>query len=138
MNALNAIKIAKQLDWIDERNIFLVAFSQGGITSATLLTNTNTTVNARVIEGWTCDAGWTEYRGTNASTSEPVLALVADQDPWFQDPWTRGNCSKYMNSENGSRSIVYRSDPLIGRHSLLDDADVQNRVLEFLHAHMIE
>ena len=137
-DALNAIKNAKELDWVDSRNIFLVGFSQGGITSATLSTNIDTTVNARVIEGWTCHAGWSEYRGINAPVSEPVLALVADQDPWFQDSWTRGSCGRYMNSENGSRSIVYRTGSLMSKHSLLDDPDVQNRVLAFLHTHMIE
>ncbi len=137
-DALNAIKNAKQLDWVDSKNLFLVGFSQGGITSATLSTNIDTTVNARVIEGWTCHAGWSEYRGINAPVSEPVLALVADQDPWFQDSWTRGSCGRYMNSENGSRSMVYRTGSLMSKHSLLDDSDVQNRVLEFLHTHMIE
>ena len=137
-DALNAIKNAKQLDWVDARNIFLVGFSEGGITSATVSTNIDTTVNARVIEGWTCHAGWGEYRGSNAPVSEPVLALVADQDPWFQDSWTRGSCGRYMNSENGSRSVVYSSGSLKNKHSLLDDADVQNLVLEFLLAHIIE
>jgi len=137
-DALNAIKNAKQLDWVDARNIFLVGFSEGGITSATVSTNIDTTVNARVIEGWTCHAGWGEYRGSNAPVSEPVLALVADQDPWFQDSWTRGSCGRYMNSENGSRSVVYSSGSLKNKHSLLDDADVQILVLEFLLAHIIE
>ncbi len=137
-DALNAIKNAKQLDWVDSRNIFLVGFSQGGVTSATLSTNIDTTVNARVIEGWTCHAGWSEYRGINAPVSEPVLALVADQDPWFQDSWTRGSCGRYMNPENGSRSMVYSTGSLKVEHSLLDDPDVQNKVLEFLHTHMIK
>jgi len=137
-DALNAIKNAKRLDWVDARNIFLVGFSEGGITSATVSTNIDTTVNARVIEGWTCHAGWSEYRGINAPVSEPVLALVADQDPWFQDSWTRGSCGRYMNSEDGSRSVVYSSGSLKNKHSLLDDADVQNLVLEFLLAHIIE
>jgi dienelactone hydrolase len=137
-DALNAIKNAKQLDWVDSKNIFLVGFSQGGITSATLSTNIDTSVNARVIEGWTCHAGWREYRGTNAPVSEPVLALVADQDPWFQNSWTRGSCGRYMNSQNGSRSVVYSSGPLMSEHSLLDHPDVQNLVLEFLQAHRVE
>ena len=137
-DALNTIKIAKQLDWVDARNIFLVGFSEGGITSATVSTDFDSGVNARVIEGWTCHAEWSEYRGISVSSSEPVLALVADQDPWFQDSWARGSCGRYMNSENGSRSIVYRTGSLMSKHSLLDDSDVQNRVLEFLHTHMVE
>ena len=137
-DALNAIKNAKQLDWVDSKNIFLVGFSEGGITSATVSTGSDSGVNARVIEGWTCHAEWSEYRGINTSSSEPVLALVADQDPWFQDSWARGSCGRYMNSENGSRSIVYRTGSLMSKHSLLDDSDVQNRVLEFLHTHLVE
>ena len=62
-DALNAIKNAKQLDWVDSKNIFLVGFSEGGITSATVSTDFDSGVNARVIEGWTCHAGWNEYRG---------------------------------------------------------------------------
>ena len=137
-DALNAIKYARQLDWVDARNIFLVGFSEGGITSATVSTDFDSGVNARVIEGWTCHAGWSEYRGANAPISEPVLALVADQDPWFQNSWTRGSCGRYMNSENGSRSVVYSTGSLKAKHSLLDDSDVQNRVLEFLQAHRVE
>ena len=137
-DALNAIKNAKQLDWVDSKNIFLVGFSEGGITSATVSTGSDSGVNARVIEGWTCHAEWSEYRGINTSSSESVLALVADQDPWYQDSWARGSCGRYMNSENGSRSVVYSSGSLKNKHSLLDDADVQILVLEFLLAHIIE
>jgi len=43
-----------------------------------------------------------------------------------------------MNSKNGSRSVVYKTGPLMSNHSLLDDSDVQNMVLEFLKTHMIE
>jgi dienelactone hydrolase len=59
-DALNAIKNAKQLDWVDARNIFLVGFSEGGITSATVSTDFDSGINARVIEGWACHAGWSE------------------------------------------------------------------------------
>jgi len=137
-DALNAIKNAKQLDWVDARNIFLVGFSEGGITSATVSTGLDSGVNARVIEGWTCHAEWSEYRGINASSSEPVLSLVADQDPWFQDAWARGSCGAYMNSDNGSRSVVYRTGPLMSKHNLLDNPDVQSLILEFLQAYMVE
>jgi dienelactone hydrolase len=137
-DALNAIKNAKQLDWVDARNIFLVGFSEGGITSATVSTDFDSGINARVIEGWACHAGWSEYRGINASFSEPVLALVADQDPWFQNPWTRGSCCRYINSKNGSRSVVYSTGLLMSKHSLLDDSDVQALVLEFLRSHTID
>jgi len=43
-----------------------------------------------------------------------------------------------MNSENGSRSMVYSTGSLKAKHSLLDDPDVQALVLEFLRSHAID
>ncbi len=135
-DAAYAITNAKQLSWVDENNIFLMGHSQGGVTTATFKSKgDSTSVNARIIEGWTCHAGWSEYKGINASANEPVLALVAKGDPWFQNDWTRGDCSAYFNKDNGSRSIVLSEGVLSARHELLEDKDLQKVVLEFLHKH---
>ena len=136
-DAAYAIANAKQLQWVDENNIFLMGHSQGGITAATFKpTDKYLSVNARVIEGWTCHAGWSEYKGINAPVSEPVLALVGEHDPWFQSSWTRGNCGAYINKGNGSHSIVLSEGVLSARHELLEDRDLQKTVVEFLHSHM--
>lgn len=132
-----AIDKAKQLPWVDKDNVFLMGHSQGGVTTATFSSTESTmSVNARVIEGWTCHAGWQEYKGINASASEPVLALVGVKDPWFQNRWTRGDCGPYMNKKNGSKSIVYSKGPLSIRHELLEDKNAQKLVLDFLHQNM--
>lgn len=128
-----AIKRAKKLSWVDPRNVFLMGLSQGGITTATFSSNDPlASVKARVIEGWTCHAGWPEYKGINAPASEPVLSLVGENDPWFQNSWSKGDCSRFMNSSNGSRSVVYRSGPLSDNHELLEDRSVQKTVIAFL------
>ncbi len=128
-----AISNAKKLKWVDKNNIFLMGHSQGGITTATFKSKDEAkSVNARVIEGWTCHAGWAEYKGINAPANEPVLALVAKNDPWFQNAWNRGNCGVYMNKHNGSRSIVLSEGVLNARHELLEDRNLQKKVLEFL------
>lgn len=135
-DAAYAIANAKQLDWVDENNIFLMGHSQGGITTATFnSTDKHLSVNARVIEGWTCHAGWNEYKGINAPDNEPILALVGEDDPWFQNSWSRGDCGAYINN-NGSQSIVLSKGALSARHALLEDRDLQKMVLEFLHVHM--
>jgi|TARA_B110000238_G_scaffold188341_1_gene219271 dienelactone hydrolase len=132
-----AISHAKLLNWVDGNNIFLMGFSQGGVTTATFKSKHDaTSVNARVIEGWTCHAGWGEYKGINASANEPVLSLVGENDPWFQNSWSLGDCGSYMNKDNGSRSIVLTKSALRSRHSLLEDKDLQKTVLEFLRSHM--
>jgi dienelactone hydrolase len=131
-DAGHAIVKAKQLGWVDPDNVFLVGFSQGGITAATFESDTDTAVNARVVEGWTCRADWGEYHGVNAPDSEPVLTLVAEGDPWFQNPWSRGDCEMFLDAENGSLSIVYTEAALREQHGLLGEAGVQATVVDFL------
>ncbi len=134
-----AIKKAKQLSWVDSNNVFLMGLSQGGITTATFKSDDPAAaVNARVVEGWTCHAGWKEYCGINAPPSEPVLTLVAENDPWFRRPNARGDCGGYLNKTNGSRSIVYRTGSLRNRHELLENKQVQQTVLRFLRQHVRE
>ena len=62
IDAEYAVLRAKKLDWVDENNIFLIGLSEGGITTATYNPeNPKANVNARIVEGWTCNAGWPEY-----------------------------------------------------------------------------
>ncbi len=131
-----AIAKAKRLDWVDADNVFLMGLSQGGITTATFSSKDNDlSVNARIVEGWTCHAGWPEYQGVNAPDNEPVLTLVGKNDPWFQDIWTKGNCAKFLNPSNGSQSIVFSDGYLSFRHELLESKQVKKIVLEFLKQH---
>lgn len=137
MDAENAISKAKKLLWVDADNIFLMGLSQGGVTTATYLSsNPSTAVKARIIEGWTCHAGWHEYKGLNSVKHEPVLALVGKDDPWFQVSWLRGECGAYMNKKNGSKSVVFQQTPLSRRHELLEDSSVQEIVVNFLNSQM--
>ncbi len=136
-DAGHAIQEAKNLSWVNSNNVFLMGLSQGGVTTATFSSNhPDSAVNARVIEGWTCHAGWPEYAGINASDNEPVLSLVGKKDPWFQYDWNRGNCEKFMNKNNGSQSVVFKTGNLQFRHELLEDKSVQKIVLDFLNQHL--
>jgi len=135
-DAGHAIAKARELPWVDGDNVFLMGLSQGGITTATFFsTSPEKSLRGRVVEGWTCHAGWPEYGGINAPDNEPVLTLVGSQDPWFQDRWTKGDCTKFIDPSNGSRSVVYSSGYLSARHELLESSEVQETVLEFLEQH---
>ncbi len=132
-----AIAQAKKLSWVDSKNIFLMGLSQGGITTATFNSkDPAASVNARVVEGWTCHAGWEEYRGIKAPADEPVLTLVGENDPWFRKHWNRGDCGEFLNKTNGSKSIVYKTGRLRNRHELLEEKQVQQVVLKFLRKHI--
>ncbi len=132
-----AIEQAKKLSWVDEKNVFLMGLSEGGITTATFYSkDKNKSVNARVVEGWTCTSTWDEYRGVRAPKTEPVLTLLGEKDPWFQNPYTNGECTKFLNKNNGSHSIVYRTGNLSYRHELLEDDKVKKSVIHFLQQHL--
>ena len=93
-------------------------------------------VNARVIEAWTCHAAWSEYQGIKAPENEPVLTLVGSNDPWFQNSWSNGSCAEFLSQENGSKSIVYSEGNLSYQHELLENDEVQKVVLDFLQQHI--
>ncbi len=137
LDAGYAIETAKSLPFVDADNMLLIGLSEGGITTATFKPeNEAQKVRARVIEGWTCTAGWYEYIGINAPADEPVLAIVGEKDPWFQDQWTRGHCGTQMNRENGSKSVVYDDGKLADKHELLEFRAPRDEVLSFLKTHM--
>ena len=131
-----AIAKAKTLSWVDSSNVFLMGLSQGGITTATFSSSRREhSLRARIVEGWTCHAGWTEYAGVNAPESEPVLTLVGAKDPWFQSYWNRGSCGRFLSKSNGSRSVVYSKGRLSTRHELLESRTVKKTVFDFLKRH---
>lgn len=133
-DASYAIRKARELHWVDGDNIFLIGHSEGAIIAATF-NDPESPVNARVVESWTCDASWSEYGGINAPIDEPVLTLLAEHDPWFSKPWNTGSCERYIDTTNGSKSIVFTQAGMRERHGLLELEVVQEIVLEFLTQH---
>lgn len=131
-----AIEKTRALAWVDPDRVYLVGLSEGGITAATFQSQSGKAMlRARVVEAWTCHAGWDEYRGINAPAGEPVLTLLAAEDPWFQGPTTRGECTGFLRPGNGSKSVVYTEADLRQRHALLEDERVRAEVLDFLRKH---
>jgi dienelactone hydrolase len=134
-DAGHAIERARQISLVDGGNIALVGFSEGALVTVNFeAQNSRQTVRARVAEGWTCHAPWREYHGVNAPETEPVLTLVGERDPWYQDQYTRGDCAPFLNAANGSRSIVYRDGALAEEHGLLEFEAARQAVLGFLES----
>ena len=133
--ASHAIRKARGFSWVDQERLFLMGWSEGGIATAKL---SGEPVTARVIEGWHCQAGddWSHTRGLDAPSAEPVLALLAIDDPWFSqfksEKWFQGDCGRFMSKSNGSRSFVFDDGRLRYSHSLLWNVAVRRLVLTFL------
>src|SRR5262249_36530800 len=112
--------------------VILMGHSEGAITVATI---EGVPAAGRIIEGWTCHAGWSEYRGLHAPADQPVLALSSEKDPWFRDPVLAGDCGAYMKNTTLQRSIVYRKPSyLADKHWLSSDQDVQAIILDFIRS----
>jgi len=94
-------------------------------------------LGARIVEGWTCHAGYPEYWGLAAPKSEPVLSLSSDEDPWFTMAVLKGDCGAFMNKHNGSKAVVWHQPhPLATEHFQLWHPDAMREALSFLRAHM--
>jgi hypothetical protein len=128
-----ALKRVKTLPSIDPSKIVMMGLSEGAITVATYV---GQAVAGRIIEGWTCHAAWTEYRGLRAPPDEPALALTSDDDPWFQQPELRGDCGEFMTTHSAlRRSVVFRAPhPAASWHDLMWNADARRLVFDFLDA----
>ena len=129
-----AIDKVLSLPSVREDAVFLMGFSEGGITTATFK---GRPLAGRVIEGWTCHAGWPEYRGLRAPVDEPVLALVAANDPWFQHPLLRGDCGTFLAGRQDATSVVVEAPPLLAvSHWLSKDPGIQEQIAAFLIDHI--
>jgi dienelactone hydrolase len=128
-----AIAQARALPAGDRRPLVLMGFSEGAIAVATY---DGDAVDALVIEGWTCHAAWPEYRGLKAPAEQPVLALSAQDDPWFMAAALRGDCGAFMGPPSAWRqSIVFRAPhPAASQHDLLWHPDARRALLGFLDA----
>lgn len=114
--------------------IFLMGLSEGGITTATYQ---GEALAGRIVEGWTCHAGWPEYRGLNGPKDEPLLTLVAARDPWFRLPVLAGDCGAFMAGRSDARSLVIDDPPSLAvSHWLTKNSAIQAEVLTFLERHL--
>jgi len=128
-----ALRQAATLPAVDPRRIFLMGLSEGAIATATYV---GQGLTGRVIEGWTCHAGWPEYQGLRAPAGEAVLSLLGQNDPWFTAPALRGDCGAFMGSASPRRrSLVFRPPhPAASQHDLLWNVDARRALFDFLDA----
>ena len=105
--------------------IFLVGWSEGAITAAR---SDLVGLDGKLVMGWTCHAGWPEYRGLAGPLDTPILTIVSDRDPWFQKPHLLGNCNDYTLDRPKARSIMLPSR----KHHVTRHPLVRKTILQFL------
>ena len=131
-DARHAVEQVRALPFTDPSRVVLMGLSEGAITAATYdFGAASAQATHRIVEGWTCNAGWLEYHGLKAGPDEPVLSLVAADDPWFRLDFLKGDCGPKMQPANGSRSVVF-DGPLAETHELLEHEAPRAALAEFL------
>jgi dienelactone hydrolase len=116
---------AKTLPWVDKRNIFMMGYSEGGITTAQY---DRGGLAGRIILGWTCNHPWPGYSGISGPRDEPILAAVASRDPWFiNHPSSRGDCGAYAFRRK-IESIIRDADV----HYVQGSPDIRKKFFNFL------
>jgi dienelactone hydrolase len=124
-----AVDVAKTFPWVDERHIFILGFSEGGVAAAKY---GDGGLAGRIILSWTCHDGWSENHGLAGPKDEPVLSIVADKDPWYTGLLNGGDCGEWMRDRKNSESIVVKVNA--PTHHVLQLPGVPEKILEFLDA----
>ena len=129
--ATNAIKNIRGTMGNTNRKIILQGLAEGG---ASVATYDGEPVSAKIIEAWSCNASWKEYRGLKANPELPVLSMIGERDPWFDKSFLRGNCGRFMDKDNSlHKSVVFKgSDILAGEHHTLWHPKAKRKIIKFL------
>ncbi|MBT8350981.1 MAG: dienelactone hydrolase family protein, partial [Deltaproteobacteria bacterium] len=121
-----AHEAVKKMPWVDKQNIFMMGFSEGGITTAKYR---HGGLAGRIILGWTCNTTWSEYSGISGPRDVPIFAAVASNDPWFKDPSLSGHYRDYsLFAKRDIESIVIDADC----HAIHTLTSVRYKILLFL------
>lgn len=126
-----AAERVRELTWVDQVNVFLMGFSEGGHAIALYRGNE---YKAHIITAWTCynrHPNWRHLDGLHAPRGKPVLAIVGAQDPWFANEWHRGHCGELMDRRVG-RSVVIDT----AAHYVTWWPEAEKALLEFLRTHV--
>ena len=128
-----AHEAAKNLPWVDKRNIFIMGFSEGGLTTAQYGRGG---LAGRIILGWTCNSVWPEHNGISGPRDEPILAVVSSNDPWFTSPGSSGDCGSSMLFRRNAKSVVVnvKLHDITSLHEVQSLPEVQEKILQFLGA----
>lgn len=126
-----ALERLGEAPWADLNNLFLVGNSEGGVAAALFRGDV---FNARVITQWTCQ-GAPLVRGIGAPESTPILAIVRENDPFYDvrnTPEQQGHCGAYLAGRPASRSVVLTAGEV---HDVYNEPAAVQTILDFIGRH---
>lgn len=123
-----AIHNIARLPWADSSDLFVLGGSEGGVAAA-LYRGDN--LRGRIIAAWTCH-GAPIVAGLASPPMEPVLSIVASDDPWYAEGVAvgqSGDCGEFMAGRPNARSLVLGHGE---GHAVLSSGTGRQAILDFL------
>lgn len=116
---------------INNKNIFLIGFSEGGVATAQTIQKG---LKGQIILGWTCSLkGQSNFEGINQLEEIPVLAIAAISDPWRLGTTNSGRCVDSLHSIKKMKQVDLDG----AYHDLFHSEKARNEVLQFLSDNII-
>lgn len=142
----------RQQPWFDEKNLFLMGYSEGAI--AVVRTSLHG-FNGVIATSWTCThLTYPPLHGIQLPLETPLLTIAVDGDPWFPTKDLQGSCEDRMmgraNAKHlglpGQSSFVrlmkragrkFFDIPIDHRenHSTSDNEKARQAVIQFIQRH---
>jgi len=120
-----ALSQLKSATWADERNIFLMGHSEGGLASAR---STDSDFKGVIISGWTCTiTRIPRLHGIYLPKNIPILAIAYLDDAWFKGKPNEGKCIEQADGRRVSQVDLVGSD-----HDTFSNSNAKKAVTTFL------
>lgn len=120
-----ALSQLKSAAWADERNIFLMGHSEGGLASARYA---DSGFRGIIISGWTCTIlRIPRLHGIYSPKNIPILAIAYLDDAWFKGKPNEGRCIDQADGRGVIQVDLVGSD-----HDTFSNSNAKSAVTTFL------
>jgi dienelactone hydrolase len=120
----------RTVSWVDQRNVFLMGHSEGGVATARW---SGSGYAGYIVSGWACTSPASSFNGLWTPRDVPVLVIRWRSDPW-RSPRYDGSCADHFGRRKNAREVA-----LVGQgHGTLSSAEAREAVLQFLQQYTVK
>jgi len=115
--------------WWDQKNLFLMGHSEGGIATAQ---SSHGGFNGLIISGWTCThRNNLSFDGIKSPKEIPAIAVAFVDDSWRKGKFNEGRCADKADGRN-----LIQIDLQGREHSTYDSRVARDAVVKFLNEYL--
>ena len=127
-----AVEQLKKCRWADNRNIFLMGHSEGGVAAARTRLGG---FRGIIISGWHCTfRGRPDFDGIFAPSDTPILTLEWNRDPWYAGTPRDGSCASKFGERKNARQVMLNGS----WHNTSWEHEARDAVAQFLKENLAQ